>query len=62
MKTHNIHKQNIIYDIISTDSLLFELQGVGCDLFMMRRNKKLTKEQQKIYKKIIQTKTKKKIY
>ena len=40
--------QNINYEIISKDTLIFELQEIGWDLSMMRISYKLTKKEQKL--------------
>ena len=42
MKTHIVPEKNISY-MLSIESLLFELKGVGWDLLMMRLVNKLTK-------------------
>ena len=42
MKTHIVPEKNISY-MLSMESLLFELKGVGWDLLMMRLSYKLTK-------------------
>ena len=52
MKTH-IVQQNISYDKKSVDMLIFEFQGNGRDLAMMRINYKLTKTKIEIFQKFL---------
>ena len=58
MKTY-IFPQNISYEIISIEKLIFEFQGVGWDLSMIRISYKLTKRRTKTIRKAIYKKNEK---
>ena len=47
MKTQMSNKQNLSYDIIIIETLVFELKGIRWDLSMMRISYKLTKRTKK---------------
>ena len=50
MTTHIVHQKNISYNVISIDSLIFGIQGIGWDLSMTRISYKLTKRTTKTEK------------